>query len=152
MNKVISVKELLALVPKAVVWAKEQSARILKEGNSLSSAESKIAETVGVMHPELVRIFEVASLPIPTDPELREAALYLGLLGPAMVGITFGHGIYICVGKRTDRLLSHELRHVAQYERAGSIEDFLPTYLEQVAAFGYAKAPMEVDARNHEQS
>ena len=48
------------------------------------------------------------------------------------------------------RELSHEFRHVYQYEAAGSIAAFLPVYLQQIVAFGYANAPFEADARAHE--
>jgi hypothetical protein len=89
-------------------------------------------------------------LPLPDDPELRQVALATGLLGPSMIGLTLGHSIYIVLGHHTNRLLSHECRHVAQYETAGSIAEFLPQYLQQVAEYGYANAPFEIDARQHE--
>ena len=63
---------------------------------------------------------------------LRAAALQAGLLGPGMVGLTLGHAIFICRGHKTRRLLSHELRHVHQYEQHGSIAAFLPVYLGQI--------------------
>jgi hypothetical protein len=71
-------------------------------------------------------------------------------LGPSGHGLTLGYAIYVCRGKESLRLFSHECRHVYQYEQAGSIEAFLPIYLRQVAMFGYANAPYEVDARAHE--
>jgi hypothetical protein len=43
--------------------------------------------------------------------------------------------------------LRHEFRHVYQVERAGSMEAFLKTYLEQIVEFGYDDAPWEVEAR-----
>lgn len=49
------------------------------------------------------------------------------------------------------RLVTHELRHVHQYETAGSIAAFLPVYLQQILDYGYAHAPLEMDARAHEQ-
>jgi hypothetical protein len=67
-----------------------------------------------------------------------------------MVGITFGHGIYIREGTVSNRLVSHELRHVHQYEAAGSIAAFLATYLQQIVTVGYDNAPLELDARAHE--
>ena len=67
-----------------------------------------------------------------------------------MVGLTLGHSIYICNGHNSPRLLSHECRHVQQYEQAGSIAAYLPKYLEQIARYGYFDAPYEVDARAHE--
>jgi hypothetical protein len=48
------------------------------------------------------------------------------------------------------RLLSHECRHVHQYEAHGSIAAFLPVYLEQIATVGYRNSPLEQDARAHE--
>ena len=92
----------------------------------------------------------VSELPLPDDPELRGVALQIGLLGPEMVGLTLGHGIYICEGHVSNRLISHECRYVYQYETAGSIKDFLPVYLQQIALSGYHDAPFEVDARDHE--
>ena len=61
-----------------------------------------------------------------------------------------GHSIFVRAGHETARLLSHELRHVYQYERAGSIAGFLPTYLQQIIEVGYAACPLERDARGHE--
>jgi len=102
------------------------------------------------MRTELIRVAKVPRLPLPEDPELQQAALATGLLGPDMVGMTFGYGIYICRGHCTIRLLSHEFRHASQYEQAGSIAAFLPTYLQQIVAVGYHNAPFEIDARAHE--
>jgi hypothetical protein len=67
-----------------------------------------------------------------------------------MAGVTFGYGIYICDGQVSNRLISHECRHVYQYEAAGSIAAFLPIYLHQIATVGYDDAPYEIDAREHE--
>jgi hypothetical protein len=68
-----------------------------------------------------------------------------------MIGITFSHGIYVRrSGSGNPRVLSHEFRHVYQYEQAGSIAAFLPEYLRQIVTVGYASAPLERDAREHE--
>ena len=101
-------------------------------------------------NPEKIRLSFVAQLPLPSDPMLRQAALQTGLLGPNMIGLTLGYGIYICHGHNSSRLLSHECRHVHQYEQAGSIAAYLPKYLQQIAQFGYTNAPYEVDARENE--
>ena len=92
----------------------------------------------------------VDRLPLPSDPELKAAALATGLLGPGMVGLTLNYGIYLCHGHDTARLLSHEFRHVYQYEQLGSIAEYLPVYLKQIVDYGYMKAPFEVDARANE--
>ena len=138
------------LLPKAITWAEERAAEIAASGMPLDHKGISLAQRVGVAHPELIRILMVSQLPLPPDPQLQQAALASGLLGPGMVGLTLGHGIYICHGHNTGRLLSHECRHVYQYEQASSIAAYLPVYLQQIANFGYANAPFEIDARSHE--
>ncbi len=143
--------ELLPLItPKAIAWAEARAAEIATQGTVLSEQGLMLARRVGVANPERIRLSYVAQLPLPTDPMLRQAALQTGLLGPNMIGLTLGHGIYICHGHESPRLLSHECRHVQQYEQAGSIAAYLPMYLQQIVQFGYASAPYEIDARAHE--
>lgn len=122
----------------------------MEAGEALTPAEEEIARRVGVRQPEWVRVEIVDSLPLPADPVLRSAALAAGLLGPGMVGLTLGHAIFICRGHKDRRLLSHELRHVHQYEQHGSISAFLSVYLGQIVEVGYTRAPLEADARAHE--
>lgn len=139
-----------ALLPSAISWVKEQSALILNTGGPLDDLGIRLARSVGVSYPEKIRISVVQQLPLPNDPLLREVALQTGLLGPDMIGVTFGYGVYICEGNISNQLISHECRHVYQYEAAGSIDAFLPVYLHQIATVGYYDAPFEVDARKHE--
>jgi hypothetical protein len=138
------------LVPLAVEWAQRVSAGAAATGQELGVAGEAIARQVGVVRTSDVRVVVADALPFPDHALLRAAALELGLLGPTMAGLTLGHAIFIREGHVSARLLSHELRHVAQYEAAGSIEAFLPVYLEQILDFGYEAAPYEVDARRHE--
>jgi hypothetical protein len=139
------------LLPRAIAWAEARAAKAAAVGARLTAAEEEIARAVGVARPELVRVEIVGErLPMPDDPALREAARQAGLLAPGMVGLTLGYSIFICAGHKTRRLLSHELRHVHQYEQHGSIAGFLPIYLEQVIEVGYSDAPLERDAREHE--
>lgn len=138
------------LIPKAIAWAEEQAQFIRKNGTLLSPQELKIAQAVGVKNPELVRVFEIERLPLPEDVELKEAALSIGFLEPTMIGMAFGYGVYVHPRMRSSRLISHELRHVFQYEKAGSIANFLPVYLEQIVSLGYVNAPLEIDARESE--
>lgn len=145
-------KALPHLVPKAITWAETQSQQIAQLGQPLNDSLKSIARSVGVMHPEFIRVAEVDSLPIPDDPDLKQAALATGMLGPNMVGLTLGYGVYVCRGHGTIRLLSHEFRHVYQYEKAGSIAAFLPVYLQQIVSVGYNSAPFEVDARAYERN
>jgi hypothetical protein len=138
------------LLPKAIAWAEARSAEITTSGTPLTDLELRLAHFVGVEQPEQVRILEVREIPQPVDPELRQAVAATGFIGPQTIGLTLGYGIYIVMGHSTNRLVSHECRHVYQYEAAGSIRNFLPIYLKQVASVGYAAAPLEIDARAHE--
>jgi hypothetical protein len=138
------------LLPFAIAWAQAQEAVIVTTGHTLTAIESKLAVAVGVQHPDRVRIKLVNQMPEPDHPELRAIAKQTGLIGQHTGGITFGHGIYIRDGHISNRLVSHELRHVHQYEVAGSIAAFLRTYLEQIATLGYERAPLELDAQRHE--
>lgn len=139
------------LLPGAIEWAEARSQEVAARGRSLSEREIAIARAVEVQHPELIRVTVVQSLPLPEDPALRAAALQTGLLGPHMAGLTLGYSVLVCRGNETVHLLSHEFRHVHQYERFGSIAAFLPVYLKQIVDFEYENAPFEIDARAHEQ-
>jgi hypothetical protein len=144
--------ELPRLLPAAIAWVEAQEAKILVSGRSLTATEFRLAAASGVRNSGRVRIKIVQRLPKPQQPELRTAVDQSGLLGPHMAGITFGHGIYIRDGAISNRLISHELRHVHQYEEAGSIAGFLATYLQQIVTVGYENAPLELDARAHERN
>jgi hypothetical protein len=138
------------LLPVAIAWVEAEEAKALASGRPLAISESALAVAVGVTSPERVRISLVTSFPQPSHPELRAAADQTGLLGPSMAGLTFGHAIFVKHGQLANRLLSHELRHVYQYESAGSIAAYLPEYLLQIVTIGYTNAPYEIDARQHE--
>ena len=139
-----------SLLPQAIAWAKAQSQTAELAGKPLDEAESIIANRVGVIHPERVRVCLVSEIPAPTDQELQVLANQLGLLGGKTVGITLGYTILISTRSFSHRVLSHELRHVSQFEKAGSISEFLTEYIRQIVQFGYKNAPLELDARSHE--
>jgi hypothetical protein len=138
------------LLPSAIAWAEARSEEVLQSGRPLNAMDLAVAKSVGVAAPERVRVLVATQLPLPEDPALREAALQTGLLGPGMIGLTLGYGIYLVAGYESPRLLSHECRHVHQYEAAGGIAAFLPVYLRQIVDFTYDHAPYEVDARTWE--
>jgi hypothetical protein len=139
------------LLPKAIEWAEGEANSAAATGQALNDSEQQVARRVGVLRPELIRVALVGSLPMPDDPALRSAAIQTGLLSPNSAGLTLGYLVFVRRGQDTLRLLSHEFRHVHQYEQAGSIAAFLSVYLQQIAQFGYANAPLEADARAHEQ-
>lgn len=142
--------ELQTLLPMAIKWVEEHSEKIQKEGIPLTAEQIEIAKQVGVSNPEKVRIQEVEGLPLPIDTKLSEAAKQIGFLSEDMKGLTLGHSIYICKGHNTKQLLSHELRHIYQYEAFGSIPEFLVEYLKQIVLVGYENSLLEQDARQHE--
>ena len=121
-------------------------------GRKLIERECDFARKVGVMRPEEIRILAVEELPMPRDPFLRLAAEQQGFLDPGMIGLTLGYCVFICDGHETPRLLSHEFRHVYQYEQAGSIGAFLSDYLLQLVEYGYAATAAEIDAQAHERT
>ncbi|PYT61401.1 MAG: hypothetical protein DMG35_09355 [Acidobacteria bacterium] len=138
------------LLPSAIAWAEVQSHHVAQTGQSLDLAGLALARRVGVQRPELIRMKLVGQIRLPTDPILQQAAIQTGLLGPETVGLTLGHSIFITQGNLTPRVLSHECRHVYQYELGGSIAAFLPVYLQQIASVCYYDAPLEQDARANE--
>jgi len=135
------------LLPKATAWAEMQSQDIAQTGQGLDATNLALARSVGVRSPERIRVKIVPAIPMPTDADLQQAAVQTGLLGQGNVGLTLGYGIFIAAGNFTTRLLSHECRHVQQYESKGSIAAFLPDYLQQIVTVGYDDAPSEKDAR-----
>jgi len=138
------------LLPLAIRWVKKQQTEILSDGRPLSPKEIEIAHSVGIRRAERVRISFHSNIPEPTDPRLRAAACQIGLFGQELAGITFGYGVCLRQDSYSRMLIAHELRHVAQYEAAGSIAAFLMKYLFQLMKHGYEDAPLEIDARNHE--
>jgi hypothetical protein len=142
--------DLHELLPKAVMWAERQSSLILCNGAPLNSNETELAVRMGVTKPHQVRILVAPEFPRPEDPQLFAFAERAGFFKPEMHGLTLGHGVFIRDGYRANRLVSHECRHVYQYEQHGSIEAFLRVYFAQITQFGYSGAPLEMDAYANE--
>lgn len=142
--------QLQILLPLAIKWAEEHSERIQNEGVALTSEQIEIAKKVGVTNTDKVKILEVDKIPIPENEKLSEAATQIGFLSEEMQGLTLSHSIYVRKGYNTNQLLSHELRHVYQYEAFGSLPEFLVEYLKQIVLVGYENSLLEQDARKHE--
>jgi hypothetical protein len=140
------------LLPRAIAWAEEQARLGLLQGKPLDANGIELARRVGVQHPEQIRVIAVDAFPLPADPALRQAAIQTGLLGADGLGLTLGPAVFLRRGHETEaRLLRHEFRHVRQCEQSGSLAAFLAEYLSQIVEVGYAQAPLEVDARAHEE-
>ena len=138
---------LSALVPLAATWVEEQQARILAAGVALTPQQSFDAHLVGVKDPGKVRLLKMDFIPLPENPVLRKANELFKLVSPVTAGITFGYGIYIRDDSWGDRpLVVHELVHVGQYERYGSVNAFLRDYLDECLTIGYPNGPLEQEA------
>ena len=65
--------------------------------------------------------------------------------------MTFGYGIALREDCRSEaRLMMHELKHVAQYERLGGIGGFLRPYMRECVYPGYPRGMLEREARDAE--
>lgn len=62
------------ILPKAIAWAEQRQAEILRTGVALNDAGLSIARQVGVVQPELIRVVLVEQIPLPSDPQLQQAA------------------------------------------------------------------------------
>jgi len=137
------------MLPRAAAWAQQQEEFMLRHSAAfiLVPQVQEIARRAGVQRPETVRLLAVPEIPLPEEADLREAAGALGLIAPGTAGLTIGHGVFVrqdCL--KDPKLIAHELMHVAQYERLGSIPAFLQQYLSEVNEYGYPAAPMEQEA------
>lgn len=135
---------LVALIPQAIDWAERQGAVALRTGTPLPASGIVVARSVGVAHPERIRLNVVSELPRPDDPGLWHA---LADGWAERVGLTLGHGIYLVRGHVEAQLFRHECRHVHQVEQAGSIAAFIDRYFREYSRWGYWDMPLERDAR-----
>jgi hypothetical protein len=138
------------LLPRAIRWCEELAADVAARGSALLPGALEDARSVGVKSPEAIRVLVVDQMPSPRDVLLGPAAALIGFLGPDTAGLALGHAIYVRRGRLSRRLLSHECRHTAQCEAAGSLPAFLEQYLTELLAVGYEACSFEVDARAHE--
>jgi hypothetical protein len=147
MPQPLSLDQIEKLLPIASEWAAEQEQLILREGVPLSEEELSDARALGVRNPERVRLLQVDAIPEPTHPMLRTAYLAMNFLTGAPRGLALQYGIFVRSDYwRDNMLITHELVHTAQYERAGGILPFLRGYLSQCFAEGYRAAPLEQEA------
>src|SRR5690348_327500 len=134
--------QLPRLAPKAVAWAQALAAKAAAHGAPLSAPLLEIARRAGVRAPGKIRIVVTDEIPLPDDPVLRGAALSVGLSQSEAAGMMLGYAVFLRRGYEHDvRVMSHEFRHVAQYEACGGIAGFLAVHLADLVAFGYEDSP-----------
>jgi len=107
-------------------------------GRELSERERELARKVGVTHPS-----EFASSPSRHYGQPQEQT---GLMDPGMVALLLDTQC-LSVTSRDVRLLSHEFRHVYQYEQAGSVAAFLLGISCRSSSAATHRQTFEIDAR-----
>jgi hypothetical protein len=118
------------LAPRACQWARAQETYILKHGAPLTARQLADARKAGIKDCDRVRLLVVDRIPMPEDKELAEAARRAQIITEACPGMAVGHGIMIRADNWQNReLLVHQMVHVAQCERSGRVESFVPEYL-----------------------
>lgn len=128
-------------------WTRAQEQRIERLGEPLPPRFHAFARRLG-LDPATVSLLAVPVVPHPL------AGLLDLLPQPpwnrrGVNGMTLGNGIYLLESLRAPRwLVEHELVHVTQYRRLGSHRAFLARYLAECLAFGYAHAPLELEAEH----
>lgn len=133
------------IAPATARWAQEQERRILAEGRPLEAEALAFARELEIEDPEGIRVLEVDLVPMPVPQPVVKLAEKCGLPVIHPAGMTLGRGIYILPGFQ--RVVPHELVHVAQYQRLGGIEPFMRLYIQECLVHGYFGAPLEVEAR-----
>jgi len=148
-NPSAPVADRVALLEPEILKFDQRSDRIvLARGRTLDADEVALARAVGVAHPERIRVLVTDLFPEPADERLAKA---MRPLGPAYEAAnTTGYGIEIRPHYASSRwIYAHELTHVAQYERMGTVS-FTHEYLIELLTVGYARAPLEAAARANE--
>jgi hypothetical protein len=85
-----------------------------------------LAQNVGVVQPEKVRILPVLRIPLPAHLRVKQLAKQLGLVNADTAGLTAGHGVIVRLDCADNLPLhAHEFVHVAQYEQKDFLKDTL---------------------------
>jgi hypothetical protein len=144
------VDDVTALLPGAIVFIDDAEREILRRGRPLTDDEARLAQLVGVAHPEQVRVLVHDDFIEPRDRAWVALAQRLGVdYDGEFAGRTSGHGIELAPRRRSRSLMAHELTHVAQYERLGT-PALLRQYFTELLVVGYERSPIEAEARGNE--
>lgn len=134
------------LTPLALQWLNETESELLIKGKALSEDDITMARTVGVQHPDNVRVVILEQFPMPSNDLLRVEASKYGFGSEAEGGRTMGYVIMLKQKYANERwILAHELTHVAQQERMGR-EAFIRRLIAEHELMGYRRAPLELEA------
>lgn len=146
----IDQKEFDRLSPLACQWARVQEKYILEQGVPLTAAQTADARRAGVQHPGRIRVLVVDRIPLPETKDLADAARQAQIITDASRGVAIGYGIIIRADSWKNReLLLHQLVHVAQCERSGSLDSFVTEYLrDRRSSRDFSLGSLENEARS----
>ena len=91
----LPLNELPALFPHVVDWISSLEKQAQESGRTLNPIEFNLAQTVGVAHPEGVRILSIPRIPLPAHPRVKQLARRVGLLNADAAGLTAGYGVIV---------------------------------------------------------
>jgi hypothetical protein len=135
------------LAPFVAWWIRQQERKILHTGRPLRPSEIAFAGNLGVLAPDLVRVFAVERIPLPLPTILLRLADRWQWGCPDPAGMALGNGIYVCEPyAEQPALIHHELVHTLQYQRLGGPWGFIRVYLRQCLRDGYEHSALEVEA------
>jgi len=134
------------LAGKAEIWINDVSRAEAHQGRSLSENESNYAKSIGVKDLKSVRVVVAETFPVPTDPELKAATEEFGMGGRFEGGRTMDHIIFLKPDyAQSTTVITHELNHVAQFERLGTSR-MVRRYIAELMILGYIRSPLELEA------
>ncbi len=131
----------------ATNWASRTGEEVIRHGRALNETQLALARRIGVAQPEQVRYQVVEILPRPSA-ELDMLARHGHVLTSATESVMLGYGI--CVRRDVENVeywLAHELVHVMQFERIGSLREFIRQYVANCLEYGHEESPLEIEAR-----
>ncbi len=135
------------LLPIAAFWVEREERKILQYGVPLPPDGLRDAAKMGVVHPEKIRLLQVDQIPWLNGPLVKLLSRVMPVVSCTTVGLSLRYGIYIRSRYwRNRHLIAHECVHTGQYERSGSVGEFLRAYFTECLEVGYPAAPMEQEA------
>ncbi len=143
----LSDAEFNLIVQLMINWSNQWQWHILRHGTPLDGESLLDANCIGIAAPDKVRVLEVPNIPLPSQQLLHSTLVKSGVFGLDACGLTLEYGIFLKTGGLPlNYWLTHELVHVAQYERMGGLAGCLPQYLRQCLTDGYEQSALEQDA------
>ena len=89
-------------------WTSYLEKQAQESGRALTPIEFNLAQNVGVVHPEEVRVLSVPRIPLPAHPRVKQLARQVGLLNADTGGLTAGYGVIVRLDcAKNLRLLAH---------------------------------------------